>query len=312
MPIPEVPIRLAPIVVEVVGPRELELLASGSPQRHIDRVEIEQDIGRGLRLADVLHRRIPGLTVDPGHRTLTGGYPCVEYRRPASFFSGCQPPLVIVDGIRIAEPNQFFDTMPLEHVESLTVLSAAAAGVRYGMGSLNGVIRVTTRRPGTGPARDRIASREEGGPEAAVPEPRSASWKSAYDWSLEPTGHPWVRALGGATAGTLGGLALALGASGACSPLDAARAERCSGTDATLASAAAFTLPVLGAALGANLSGRTDGSRGRIVMTTLAALTPMFMGYFFATPRSDRIEFEGQKVFGRLVVLAGVPVMASV
>ena len=37
----------------------------------------------------------------------------------------------------------------------------------------------------------------------------------------------------------------------------------------------------------------------------------MFMGYFFAKPLGPSSSFEGQQTFGRVMVVAGVPIVAT-
>jgi hypothetical protein len=107
----------------------------------------------------------------------------------------------------------------------------------------------------------------------------------------------------------LAGLAVSIAATGDCSPLNEHRSLECSGGGGW-AGAATFALPVMGGALGANLGGRTGQSRGKILMTGLAALMPMFAGYFFAVP-DNAVAFESEKVLGRTIVLVGLPVFAA-
>ena len=289
-------VELQPVVVEILSQAERELRAEGTPSRYLDRDLMQEYWLRGWSLADVLGARVPGITLDRGSR-LSGVPSCVMYRRPASLVgSGCRPPLVILDGIRLSESNLFFQSIPLRDIESVTVLPSALAGVRYGTGSGWGVIRVESRRPGN-----------RSDDEAPVA-PFSAK---SYDWDLEPGGHPWLRVLGGATAGSLAGLAIALGASGDCSPLNETRNEDCSRRGALTAGVATFTLPVAGGALGANLLGTTEWSRGMFALTTLVTFTPMFMGYFFAQPSGPSSSFRAQEMFGRVAVVVGVPIVAT-
>jgi hypothetical protein len=92
--------ELEPLVVDVLRAEEAARRAMGSPSYRITREEIEASLGGGLSPGDILRRRVPGITIDPG---LSFGVPgCVEFRRPTSFFPGCQPPLVIVDGVPIS------------------------------------------------------------------------------------------------------------------------------------------------------------------------------------------------------------------
>ncbi len=289
-------VELQPVLVQVLSQAERERRAEGSPRRTIDRDLLEEYSLRGWSLADVLGARVPGITLDRGSR-LSGIPTCVMFRRPPSLMRpGCRPPLVILDGIRLSESNLFFQNIPLQHIESVTVLPSALAGVRYGTGSGWGVIRVESRRPGN-VRTDR--------PVAPAPLARS------YDWDLEPGEHPWLRVLAGATVGSVAGLALALGASGDCSPLNGTRKQDCSDRGSLAAGVTTFMLPVAGGALGANLLGRTEWSRGNALMTTVVTFAPMFMGYFFAQPSDASTAFRAQQIFGRVVVLAGVPIVAT-
>ena len=126
-----------------LGPTVFEL----EPLYQITRADLETLSGGGLSLGDILSRRVPGMTIDLGASFGVPG--CVEFRRPTSFVPGCQPPLVIVDGLRISGPNQFLDATPPEHIESLTVLSSSQASTLYGLGALNGAIQVEMRRAPT-------------------------------------------------------------------------------------------------------------------------------------------------------------------
>lgn len=289
-------VELEPVIVEVLSRAERELLAEGTPGRYLGRGLMREYSLHGWSLADILGARVPGITLDRGSR-LSGVPTCVMFRRPASLVgSGCRPPLVILDGIRLVESSLFLQDMQLRDIESVTVLPSALAGARYGTGSGWGVIRVESRRPGN--VRDGEAS--------AAP-----LLATTYDWDLEPGEHPWLRVLGGATGGAFAGLAIALGASGDCSPLNETRKEDCRGRGALAAGLATFTLPVVGGGLAANLLGRTEWSRGNTLLTTFVTLTPMFMGYFFARPLGASSSFEGQQTFGRVMVVAGVPIVAT-
>ena len=289
-------VELQPVVVEILSRAEREFRAEGTPSRSLGRDLMQEYWLRGWSLADVLGARVPGITIDRGSR-LSGVPSCVMYRRPPSLLGlGCRPPLVILDGIRLSESSLFFQSIPLRDIESVTVLPSALAGVRYGTGSGWGVIRVESRRPG---------NRSDDESPVAPPSARS------YDWDLEPGGHPWLRVLGGATAGSLAGLAIALGTSGDCSPLNETRKQDCSRRGALMAGVTTFTLPVAGGALGANLLGRTEWSRGRFALTTLVTFSPMFMGYFFATPLDASNSFKAQETFGQVAVVVGVPIVAT-
>ena len=295
--------ELEPLVVNVISREENLRRALGSPFYQITRADLETLSGGGLSLGDILSRRVPGMTIDLG---ASFGVPvCVEFRRPTSFVPGCQPPLVIVDGLRISGPNQFLDSTPPEHIESLTVLSSSQASTLYGLGALNGAIQVEMRRAPT--AAIRGVNRQ--GPQDGLAEELS-EWRTGYDWKLEAGGHPWFRSWGGATVGMIGGLAVALTASGDCSLLNDLRQQACA-QHGNLANIATFTLPVLGGAFGAHLGGTTEQSQGKMLITTLAAIMPMFSGFFFASPNANGVDFKDQQIFGRILVVAGIPIAAA-
>ena len=284
-------IELEPVVASALSRAEIQRRASGSRLYHLNR---EQLAGRIGSLGDALGARVPGISLNRSNET-SSTPTCVEFRRPASFQPGCHPPMIILDGIRISAPTWFLRNVPLDHVESVTVIPSSSAGVGYGTGSGWGVIQIETLRPGN-PGEDRDRA--------------TGVLTTAYNWDLEPSGHPWMRTFSGAALGTLGGLAIAVGASGDCSPLKDPRQDACGGNRALLSSIATFTLPVAAGAFGANLFGKTERSRGKVVYTAISALVPMFSGYFFATPRPGT-EFESQKIFGRVLVVAGIPIAAT-
>jgi len=295
--------ELEPFIVNVISREENTRRALGSPFYQITRSDLEAFSGGGLSLGDILSRQVPGMTLDLGSSFGVPG--CVEFRRPTSFVPGCQPPLVIVDGIRISSPNQFLDATPPQHIESLTVLSSSQASTFYGIGALNGAIQVEMRRA---PAAS-LQAFNQTGPRRDLEE-ELAGWRAGYDWNLEQGRHPWLRSWGGATVGMIGGLAVALKASGDCSMLNDLRQQQCT-RNGNLTDIATFTLPVLGGALGAHLGGTTEQSRGKMLITTLAAMMPMFSGFFFASPNARGVDFKDQQIFGRVLVVAGIPIAAA-
>ena len=108
----------------------------------------------------------------------------------------------------------------------------------------------------------------------------------------------------------IGGLAVALTASGDCSLLNDLRQQACA-QHGNLANIATFPLPVLGGAFGAHLGGTTEQSQGKMLITTLAAIMPMFSGFFFASPNANGVDFKDQQIFGRILVVAGIPIAAA-
>ena len=284
-------IELEPIVVEVLTQSERQRRAEGSRIQRVTRAQIKAHSGS---LSEVLSARVPGISLDRRYR-MDPIPSCLELRRPATLIPGCHPPLVILDGIRLNGSNDFLNTVPLEYVESVTVIPPSAAGVRYGIGSAWGVIRVETRSAAVGVTSQRSAL-----------EPLARS----YDWGREPAGHPWARAMAGATLGTLGGMAVAWGTSENCSPLNEARGQDCRGNGTLMATLAGLALPAAGGALGANLFGRTEWSRGRVSLTAFAAAVPMLMGYVLAV-QGYRVDLTGQRILGGALVVAGVPIVST-
>ena len=83
----------------------------------------------------------------------------------------CNSPIVVLDGLPVPYPELLFETIPLETIETVEVLSPAQAGVRYGtLGSANGVVLIETRPP----MRQRRVT--AGGDPISL---------RAYDWRLE-------------------------------------------------------------------------------------------------------------------------------
>lgn len=287
-------IELEALTVEVLSREELERRSRGTRRNRVTRAQIEEMAGRALHVGDVLELHVPGVSVDVSSGA-AGSRFCLEFRRPPSLVAprACHPPLVVVDGVRVFDATGYLNSVTLVEIESIEVLGPAEAGTVYGSHGGWGVVLIETRRPWVDGEEERV---------------RPAT---AYDWSVEPGGHPWKRALAGAALGTAGTLGLVLHAAGDCSPLNEARDAECPGSGANAYGVAAFTLPVLGAAAGANLLGRTEASRGEFLRTALLTATPMLTGYFFATPQGGRGAFEKQALFGKLLVAVGVPVVAT-
>ncbi len=286
-------IRLAPLVVEVLSRRELEERSRGTARNLVTRSEIEEMLGWAMHVGDVLEAHVTGISVDENQGP--GSYFCLEFRRPVSLLAplACHPPAVVVDDVPVFDPTGYLNSVELAEIQSIEVLPAAEAGTRYGSSAANGVILIETRRPG--------------GRSGEEPTPA----RTAYDWDLEPGGHPWARVFLGSAAGTAAGIGLVLAASGECSPLNEERVSECVGAGSKVASLAGFGLPVLTGAAGANVLGRTEGSRGDFLRTVALTVSPMLLGYFFATPRNGETVSGRAAVFGRILVTVGVPAVAT-
>ena len=287
-------VELEPVAVSVRARERRASDGRGTGVNRMTRDEIRRSQGPGDDLATILQRGVPGITVSG--KPTGSGVRCVEFRPKGS--TRCNPPVVVVDGVRIGSPLQYLDRTPPQQVASLEVLGALDAATRYGTGTGSGAIIIETRRLGA---------------EAADAELPPVFSMRRYNWNLEPGDHPWAKTFAGAALGTAGGLALTLGFTSHCSPLNEVRRSECHGPKATLASTAAFVVPLAGAALGANFFGKTEWSNGVFGKTLLLTSVPMLSGFFFATPHeANQSESGVQEIFGQLVVAVGVPLAATI
>ena len=285
-------VELEPVVVSVLARERRTSAAWGTGVNRMTRNEIRRSRGPSDDLATILERGVTGITVSS--KPTRSGAKCVEFRPKGSV--RCDPPVVVVDGVRIGSPLRYLDVIPPQQIESMEVLTALEAATLYGTGTGSGAILIETRHLRA---------------EAADTELPPVIGR--YNWNLEPGDHPWALALGGAALGTAGGLAFTLGIAGDCSPLNEVRRSECHGAKGTLASTAAFIVPLAGAALGANFFGKTEWSEGVLGKTLLLTSVPMLSGFFFATPHeANQSESGVQEIFGQLVVAVGVPLAATV
>lgn len=105
-----------------------------------------QDIDRvppGQPIEQMLMDRFPGVEVA---RTDRGGV-SIRIRGPASFYANTEP-LYVLDGVPIqAGPNVLAGINPHD-IASITVLKNPTDTAIYGIRGANGVIVITTKRPG--------------------------------------------------------------------------------------------------------------------------------------------------------------------
>ena len=92
----------------------------------------------------VLQAKVPGVWVT---RTPDGGI-AVQLRGSSSFYGETQP-LYVIDGVPINPgPNGALQGVNPHDIESIKVLKDPADTAMYGMRGANGVIVVTTKKPG--------------------------------------------------------------------------------------------------------------------------------------------------------------------
>ncbi|HEX8322249.1 TonB-dependent receptor plug domain-containing protein [Longimicrobium sp.] len=100
---------------------------------------------RVTRVEEMLRGRVPGVQVT---QTGDGGY-LVRIRGAGNFGAGGEP-LFVVDGtpVHAMRPGSALEGIMPSDVVRIDVLRDAASAASYGLRGMNGVILITTRRPG--------------------------------------------------------------------------------------------------------------------------------------------------------------------
>jgi TonB-dependent SusC/RagA subfamily outer membrane receptor len=107
-----------------------------------------QDVDRlapGQPVEQMLMDRFPGVEVV----SRPGGGVAIRIRGPASFY-GSSDPLLVVDGVTLDVGANNLSWLNPHDISSITVLKNPSETAIYGVRGANGVIVVTTKRPGTG------------------------------------------------------------------------------------------------------------------------------------------------------------------
>jgi len=281
-------LALEPLEVEVSGrPR-----AENTSTNVITRVQIEKMIGRARNIGDVVTRYIPGARATEA----IGGFLCLEFRGASgSRTTGCNYPLVVMDGLPVSEPARFLRDLQLQDLEKIEFVPASEGTVRYGREATYGVLVIETRHA--------AMAQDERPPEA----PRYAG----YAWSPEETAmrHGTLRTFSGAMVGGLGGTALGLAALG-CFPGSSVVVSACVREAGAGEGLGALLLPVLGSVAGSRLLGATKESHGRLLLNAGLSLLPALLGY---ASYSDGVkqDFAGERAVGVGLVVLGVPLVAT-
>jgi iron complex outermembrane receptor protein len=87
--------------------------------------------------------RFPGVEV---RRTASGGV-SIRIRGPASFYGSAEP-LLVIDGTPIQQGPSGFSGLNPHDIATITVLKNPPETAIYGLRGANGVIVITTTRPG--------------------------------------------------------------------------------------------------------------------------------------------------------------------
>jgi hypothetical protein len=108
-----------------------------------EEVEAEEDARPDDVSIEQLLRRTSGIRVRG-----SGFSMCVEPSRgrgSSGFEGGCAWPLVVVDGVQSSDPVARLQSIPVGDIESIRFMSLAEAGTRFGTGTINGALVITTR-----------------------------------------------------------------------------------------------------------------------------------------------------------------------
>lgn len=269
-------IELEPLVVVGMSARDRAERAQGSSLHVVERPEIERALGTSKHLGDLIRQTIPGLRLRQSNN-LAGSDICLEFRAAATVSMlqtrACNHPMVVVDGVPVTNPNILYGTIGLSNIERIQMIPPGEAGVRYGSGSLYGVLLIDTRPPGNDRALDdRPVS------------PARMSRRSAFDWSQDPAGHDALGTAVGAFLGNAVGLTAGIAIGNRCIGIDRQDqiVTHCSHAGNVGAVAAAMLLPATAAAIGARLGGSTATSHGRMLPALLGAGMMLFPGYAFS------------------------------
>jgi hypothetical protein len=287
-------IELLPMVVEVGSRAELARRASGNSLNVIERPTIDAYSLRGETFANLM-REVPGVRVNRN---------CIEYRL-GSLTTGAAGPPVTVDEPDVTAPcravtiyvdgmwmptggTELLQTLALQEIERVEVLSPSEAGVRY-MDASRGVLVVETRR-GRTPGQ---------GPDAPEPEVRI----TGFGWD-EPERYRWPRVLGVSALGTAATMALAHVA------LDCGEDEAFLPEGPMCEFSGAVGAAILTGGLGSLITrwaGGTPYTRGRVLPSAVIATAAASIGYILWVEGAKR-NSDGGRAIGQLVVAVGVPV----
>jgi iron complex outermembrane receptor protein len=102
--------------------------------------------GGGEPIEKTLQAKVPGIIVS---RT-SDGYISVQIRGPSSFYSSSRPLYMVDDSPMEAGAGGVLAGINPHDIESIRVLKDPAELGIYGMRGANGVILITTKRPGGG------------------------------------------------------------------------------------------------------------------------------------------------------------------
>jgi len=293
-------IQLDPLVVEAMTARELQARSRGTMIQEVTREEIERAVRTSLHLGDILRQTVPGLRVYDS--SLPGARVCIEFRgrRSVRFANACQSPMLILDGVRMYDPPALYSTIQPSSIERIEVIPPAEAGLLYGSESAFGVITIETKVWLTKEERETIPPHLRGG---------------VYDWTLEVADHSWKRVFLSAFVGNALGLAAGIALAEKCVRFGELAtdifASDCNNLRTAGSWAAVISFPLAGAAMGAQLAGRTPISRGNFLPTMASGIVALLPGYALASAAQQETA-SGSFRAGAIFILVGIPAAVTV
>lgn len=290
-----VAIQLEPIEVDVLSREEVRARGAGYRRDVVTRQDIARWQGTNMTLAEVLRTQVPTVRVRRLERVV-GSPICIELRSYRALSNECQSPKVYMDGVPITDPIFLYGLIDLSDIESMEVVPATEAGVRFGTGALHGALLITTRRPGR-PLR-----------------PETVGRSTRFDWSQDEHGHSTAKVLLISGLANAVGIGIGVTAARQClhlrAPSNDSLVSECSLVPTLGGAAAALVLPALGSGYGSLLGGRTDSSQGRIGPATVGAAMTLVPGYALVMT-GERNESAGLKAAGYAMLFVGTPLIST-
>ena len=279
-------IELAPFVVETTSELEERRRSSGNSVNEIGRAEIQAAAQSGMGLTELLQTSMPGTMATQSSMSRT----CVQYRAIRSGGqSGCREVSVFLDGVQVASPSYIYQTMPLDDIERIEMMSPGQAGLRYGTAAGQAVLLIETRR-GQQTRRADVSR-----------------FVTGFDWVGESTSYAWWEVLGKTfvTNAVLVAGSLSLADSCLYSPEQGALGlrTRCNGFNTATIGILSVGLPAIAGGFVARHGGQTSRTRSRVAPTALAAGMTLTGGYLLVIQGGDK-----STTAGYLILAAGVPV----
>lgn len=278
-------IELAPLVVEARSELDERRRVSGHGINEVEEAEIDVAARAGLTLRELLQTTMPGTLAAPSGLSET----CVQYRAIRSGGdTGCMEVTVVLDGVQVSNPGYIYETMPLNAISRLEMLSPGQAGVRYGTAAGQAVLLIETRR---GPQLRRSID---------------ARFVTGLAWD-EPTPYDWSRVIATTFVVNAAGVGTALLLADRCLRSPEAGSlglrTRCNGFNTAAIGLLSVGVPAFTGAMVARWTGGTDQTRGRVGPSAFAGGVVLSGGYLLMIHGGSEA-----RAAGFVLLSAGVPI----